>query len=311
MQENLEYIEAKQKFDEYYHNTIIPSVQPLEKRRKKFLSYFILICLVVICWVGLLITGKIPLKGNNYGFILCMAVLGICAPMLFYYKQTKESILPILVNFFGDFLYIYQPELSEALLKKSLVMKQYDSLSTDDGFEGTYNNIPVVITEYTRFRHREQKKDGISRIIKQKKGHGIIFRAKMNKDFEGQTIIVRDKGFMNKFSHYKGMQRVGIEYPEFEKAYEVYSDNQIEARYILTTVMIEYIMQLKNVFKAVEYSFFDNQVLINIEMKENFFECSSFFRTIINKKRLYKNFNQFHLLFSIIHILHLHQNKLL
>ena len=102
--------------------------------------------------------------------------------------------------------------------------------------------------------------------------NGIIFYASKNKNFKGQTIIVKDKGFLNKPVSYNKLKRVGLESIEFEKSYEVFSDNQIEARYLLTTVALGYLIELKRKFDKVEISFFDNHVFINIKTKKI---CSS------------------------------------
>jgi len=312
MENNPEYFAEREEFYKYFDNVIVPSVQEMESRRKKYLFWFLAICSLVIAWIVLLITGQMPFayKGE-YGIFICVLVLGVCAPMLMYYKQSKENILPVLIGYFGNFTYLFRPDISESAIQAGRIMKKYDKLSTDDGFEGTYDEIPVKIIEYTRFEHKKRRKNDMDVMVYQPQGHGIIFSAKMNKNFQGQTIVVKDKGILNKLARYKGLMRVGLESPEFEKAYEVYSDNQIEARFILTPVMLEYMMELKKIFPKTEFSFFNNQLQVNIEMKENFFECSSFFRSIINKKRIEKIFKQFYLLFSIVKTLHLNEKKLL
>ena len=312
MENNPEYLAAKERFDHYYEETIVPSLQEVETKRKRYLLWFILLCMFVSVWVGLIITGKISLfHGGDEGLIICFAVLAVCAPLFMYYKKSKESILPSVIGFFGDFHYDFRPKISDSLLEKSKIMPTYSSIKTDDSFSGKYQDVSTVITEYARFERVVQKKENVKRLVEKKCGHGIIFFAEMKKNFTGQTIVVKDKGFMNKFTHYKGLSRVGLESVEFEKAYEVYSDDQVEARYILTAVMLEYIMELKKVFPKTTYSFFDNQVFINVELKGNLFECSSFFRSVLNKKRIEKNFKQLYLLFSIVDTLRLNQNKLL
>ena len=81
----------------------------------------------------------------------------------------------------------------------------------------------------------------------------------MNKKFKGQTIVIKDRGWLNKLTHFKNLQRVGLESPEFEKAYEVYSEDQIEARYLLTAVMLEYMLRAKKNYPAITFSFFNKK----------------------------------------------------
>lgn len=312
MENSPEYLVARQQFYDYYDNTVTPALGKIEKKRRQYLVAFSAIILLVILWIVLLITGKISFlaEGEN-GFILCLVVLLICAPIFMYYKKSKESILPLLIGFFGKFDYTYHPNLPLSVLNQSQIMKKSDDLAADDGFDGEYKEVPISIVEYVRYKYQEQKEDGVRKIKRKVKGRGIIFEAEMKKKFSGHTIVVKDKGVLNKLSRYKGLERAGLESTEFEKAFEVYTNNQIETRYILTAVMIEYMLELKKLFPHAEYSFENNNVLINIEMKKNMFECSNFFRPVINKKRAETYFKQFYLLFSIIEILHLNQKQML
>ena len=317
MKPNSQYLAEKQKFDDYYAQEILPTLQAIEKTRKKYFRWFMFLCLIVLAWIAYIImTFKERISGiSEYSsaldVVMCIMVLAVCLPMFLYYKKSKESVLPQIINYFGNFQYGYKAELSPALLEASCIMPQYDRLDTDDTFSGMYEDVAISLTEYTLKKQVKTKQDNEIRYTYVKSGHGIIFQSQMNKKFEGQTIVVKDKGILNKFTHYKGFSRVGLESSEFEKEYEVFSDNQIEARYILTATMLEYMHLLKQLLKNISYSFFDNQVLINIEIKENFFECSSFFTSVINKKRIDNIFNQFYQLFAIIKTLQLNQKKLL
>ncbi len=312
MEDSPEYLAARQQFYDYYDNVVTPSLREIEKKRHHYLGGLIAVILLVVLWIALLLTGKVSFLGEGEnGFIFCLLVLCVCTPIFMYYKKSKESILPLLIGFFGKFNYTYHPNLPLSVLNQSQIMKKSDDIASDDGFTGEYKEVPVSIMEYARFKYQEQKEDGVRKIKRKVKGRGIIFEAEMKKKFDGHTIVVKDKGMLNKFSRYKGLERAGLESPEFEKAFEVYTDNQIEARYILTAVMIEYMLELKKLFPNAEYSFVNNNVLINIEIKKNMFECSNFFRSVINKKRAEKHFKQFYLLFSIIEILHLNQKQML
>ena len=313
MLDNLEFNSAKQQFEIYYTEKVFPKLVKMEQYRKKMLHRFVLMSILVAAWLGyallhLMSASAIPLILNIAG---CTAVLLTCLPMLSYYRQSKESLLPVLAGFFGKFEYAYQKELSEEILSYSKIIKPHDIIRTDDCFEGAYEEIPVKITEYTLYQKSYQQTNGQRRIAKHKTGGGILFRAKMNKKFKGQTIVVKDKGWLNNLVHYKNLQRVGLESPEFEKAYEVYAEDQIEARYLLTTVMLEYMLKAKKMHPDITFSFFNNEVLINIETNKNLFECSNFFRTLLNKKHIEQNFLELYFLFNIIKTLHLNQKQIL
>lgn len=317
IENNLDYQAKKHDFETYYQQIIVPALMPFEQERRKYLAQFIAICTFVVAWIAFTIinfphifNSENDTTGSIFGLASCLVILLLCWPMLRYYKRSKENLLPLITGYFGKFDYVYQPSVSHDILEQSKIMKSYDKLSTDDSFNGQYEGVPVTITEYTRYKYQKPTKERPQGTYK-KLAHGIFFWAKMNKNFSGQTIVVKDKGFLNKFAKYKNLAKVGLESTEFEEKYEVYSDNQIEARYILTPTMLEYMLELKSSFTHTEYSFYDNMLFMNIELKENYFEASNFFRPIINRKNIEKIFTELYLLFSIVETLKLNQQRLL
>jgi len=318
MQNSQEYNILKSSFDSYYQAKILPQLHEIEQKRKRYFFSFVFASIFTLAWCILLLQGKLnsiidelSSKGINIGLLSCLFILLICLPMIGYHRQSKESLLPLLVNFFGSFDYSYKSVILDDTLQDSRIMPKCDKIEFDDGFNGIYDDVEVSIREYITYKEKLIRNENISQYVLKKDKRGIIFCSAMNKEFKGQTIVVTDKGIINKIIKFKGLDKVGLESPSFEKFYEVYSDNQIEARYILTPVMLEYMEKLKSSFSKIEFSFFNNSVFINIITKKNMFECNSFFTSIINKKRIYKNFNELYLLFSIIRTMHLNEQRLL
>ncbi len=312
-----EYEECKLKFEQYFVANILPKLMVLENNRKKMLRIFLLMAFFAFAWLGyvflrkLCISEELPEMPPYMGFAGCMMILAACFPMFNYYSKSKESLLSLLVSFWGDFSYTQAKAIPEKLLYDSKIMKQYDKFATDDCFEGTFDTVSISINEYILYKEKYIKTNTGRMLTYQKDRGGILFAAKMNKSFSGQTIVVKDKGWLNNLTSYGRLEKAGIESPEFEKVFEVYTDNQVEARYLLTTAMLENILKLKSFFPKIEFSFYQQNVLINIETKKNLFECSSFFRSVINKKRINKTFDELYLLFSIIKILRLNQKTIL
>ncbi len=316
MPENTEYTVALQQFETYYAQTVFPALQKVEARRKKSLAVFCLIVPFVFAWLAFVayqvmqrLSNQEYIDLSQYGLITCLAILLACLPMFGYYRKSKESLLPLLAGFFGEFSYAWQPQIPDKLLQQSKIMKKYDRIASGDSFSGIYDGVPVSITEYAMYRRRSE--GGKSAVTYARFGGGIIFYARMNKKFSGQTIVVRDKGWLNKLAHYKNMQWVGLESPVFEKAFEAYSDSQVEARYILTAAMLEYMAALKKQFPKIEFSFFQEHLFINIQTVKNQFECTGFFTSVLNKKRIERSFKELFLLFSIIRIMRLNQQAIL
>lgn len=313
-----EYIELKKQFDEYYHKKILPELIKAEATRKVYLRTFVVMSVLVLIWLAFSIYSQFSHAENLADKILShmelintIVVLVVCIPLYLYNRATKLNILSSIVNFFGKFNYTHNQIENDGLLTDLILSETMDKIEIDDNFVGTYEGVAVNITEYKKFELNTRRING--QIIEEyrKKGQSLLFVAQMNKKFEGKTIVMKDKGFLNKITKYENLQRVSLEDVEFEKKYEVYSDNQIEARYILTTAMINRMIHLSNIFPKMEYNFVNNKIIININTKKNMFECNSFFRTLINYNRIKRNFDEFYLIFSIIKIIKLNEKSIL
>ena len=100
---------------------------------------------------------------------------------------------------------------------------------------------------------------------------GFFFIADFQKDFQGQTVIYRNSWL--KIGN--GKQRVKLENPEFEKSFDTFSTDQIEARYILTPSLMEKLLELDRKFPGrITVSFLNSMVIIAIPDSKNHFEAS-------------------------------------
>ena len=210
-----------------------------------------------------------------------------------------------LASFFGTFEYEFESKLPDDLLEYSHIFKGFTINQGDDFFVGTYNDVGITIAEeklqkevYVNKRRRKVT------IFK-----GICVLLDMNKPFEGHTVVLKDGGILNVLKRVSGLQRVHLEDIAFEKIFEVFSDNQIEARYLLTTAFMERVLKLRDLFggKSIQFSFFKDKLLFAIPTKQDMFEPCSFFKTAINKPQIDLVFEQFYMVFSIINLLKLNQ----
>ena len=114
--------------------------------------------------------------------------------------------------------------------------------------------------------------------ITNRKFRGIIVEFVMNKKFTGHSFFISKTYKSNDISFNKSQLRpVNLEYT---KKYNVYSDNQIEARYILTPALMERIEKLQLVFdaKSICGSFKDNKLTIAINTGKDMFAMGNDFK---------------------------------
>ena len=115
---------------------------------------------------------------------------------------------------------------------------------------------------------------------------GLLVEIDMNKDFEGHTFILEKNNLKDNLTVDRDKyQEVSLEDIEFSNEYNVYSQNQIEARYILTTAFIERIKNIKETFKAkyIRVSFKDKKIVILIHTGRDMFNLANFLLDIGEK----------------------------
>lgn len=130
---------------------------------------------------------------------------------------------------------------------------------------------------------------------------GFFFIADFQKNFKGQTTIYRNSWIKLHF----GEQRVKLESPEFENSFDVYSNDQIEARYLLSPSMMERLLALDRKFPGkITVSFRNSNVIIAIPDTTNHFEAS-IWQSMLNDRILKREFNVICLLLGIVDDLNL------
>ena len=110
---------------------------------------------------------------------------------------------------------------------------------------------------------------------------GVVIELCMNKNFQGHTFFLEKsmKAGRILFNH-KDYDYVNLESTEFMKKYKIYSTDQIESRYILTTAMIERLTNLSFMFnvESIRGSFKNNKLILAINTKKDMFEMGSDFK---------------------------------
>lgn len=80
----------------------------------------------------------------------------------------------------------------------------------------------------------------------------------------------------------KKMQDVKLESALFEKQFNVYTKNQVEARYLLSPTFMDRLQNLRTAFgtQKIKCSFFDDQIMFAISTRKDLFELGSLFKPL-------------------------------
>ena len=116
---------------------------------------------------------------------------------------------------------------------------------------------------------------------------GQMIRIAFPKKFQGITVVRRDAGLFNVLQRWTtSLQRVGLGDSRLEKAFEVYSNDQVEARYLIHPVFMERLLALETHFKGkrLRCAFESGDLLIAIEGGDKF-EIGSMFKRLDDIER--------------------------
>ena len=302
-------------FENHYKKHLQNKVVKFEQDRIKALKVarknaFICIPIMLIIPFGIphLLYIWINIFGDNYLeflFFIILIVYGmliwfITNSMTLYQETIKTEIFPNILSFFGDFEYNHETQKSAGSYEYSGLIPNFQRETSEDHISGKYKGVHIDLFETELEKRVKTKKSSYYKTI----FRGILITLSMNKKFNGKTVVRKDSGiignwFKKKFS---SLKNVKLEDPNFEKMFEVYSDDQVEARYLLTVTFMERLKELADTFggKSIQCCFYNKELFMMIPIKKNMFEPGSIYEPedfIDDSKSLIKELN---LLFNII-----------
>jgi hypothetical protein len=300
---------------QFYQTELLQDLRVLEESRKAALARVVMVSaggvvLAAIC--GVLLRDKGPLPIFVAGGLL-IAAGGLAARMPQRYRgRFKAVVIARLVRFIDEGLQ-YSPDqgLPEAAFREADLFKQHiDRFKSEDQVAGKVGATDMVFSEV----HAEYK-------TRDNKGHtqwhtifrGILFAADFNKDFHGKTVVLPDTaerlfGRLGQTLQSWNVTRDGLvrlEDPEFEKEFVVHATDQVEARYVLSTSLMERILQFKRkTSKRIALSFVGSKVFVAIPYTQDLFE-PRLFRTLLDFDPIVRYFEDLQLAAGIVEDLNL------
>lgn len=221
-------------------------------------------------------------------------------------KETKLMLVEPVTAEFGIHYEMNPAQPADMMTFRSLdLVPGWDRSKYEDRLTGLRNDTPYEFFE----AHLEEKRTTTDGKGRTRTTWVTVFRGqcmvvKFHKQFQGVTKVYRDAGALNFFKKLGQMgkaQRVKLEDPVFEKAFEVYSTDQIEARFILTPDFMERLLGLERTFKGkqVRCAFSGGEMFLACEGK-NLLEPGSMNRTMDDLGRVREMLEDFAAIFLLI-----------
>lgn len=290
---------------EKFYKFIEPSLKSYELMRIGFLMLVLILETVIAASIIYWFYESV-LTLQNANHIKVIFVMVIIGSLIYFYVKKefevkiKERIIEDFMKCFKDFDWEYwtlnDSQIDRKTLKSTKILPNFQENYSDDNFVGTYKGIPVKISEQTL-------KVGQG-IYKTNVFNGIVIEYDFkNKFLFPAEIIVKDSGLFAP----KGYEKVILEDSKFNRMFNVYSNNQIECRYILTTGFMEKLKALKILFdaKSIALSFFKNHLYIAVDIGKDCFNIAKLYRRTNDKKLFEKMYNQFDFILKIPDLLRL------
>jgi hypothetical protein len=276
---------------EFYTNELSVDLHQLEQKRKQVMQNT-LIAVGVIGILGLIVAGVMVSKGAPppvfiFALVACVVIGAIAFSFIVkgYKREFKQRVIGRIVQFLDPGL-AYQADglIDKHTFKGSKLFKHHiDRYKGEDLIHGQVGKTDIMFSElHAEYKTGSGKDTHWHTIFK-----GLFFIADFNKHFRGQTLVLPDSaeklfGGFGKMLQSWNMGRpdlIKLEDPEFEREFVVYGNDQIEARYILSTSLMQRILDFKNKTGTKIYlSFTGSKVYVAVPMKKNMFEPKYFSR---------------------------------
>ena len=275
---------------------LAPTLQVLdaERQRQAAKCRTAAIVCVVIALVGALLVVGATGGRVSYWIIAPLLLAGIIYTFVAggakkaYADGFKTMVMPALVSAFGELHFTPNSGLGESEFNRANLFPSPDRYSSEDLITGRIGETSLRFSEV----HAEERRTttdgkGNTRTHYVTIFRGLFFIADFNKNFVGTTYIVPEgiSGSLGRFG--KSIQSLGgkmagrgqlvqLEDPEFERQFVVYSSDQTEARYILSSSLMRRYLALEGRFGGeVSAAFLGGSLYLMVASGQNWFEPPS------------------------------------
>jgi len=216
--------------------------------------------------------------GDDCGAGITLAVLigiwfWVNGPKRAYAKAYKKKILPSVAKLFGPFSYDVDGEIPMDELEPSKIIPHHHRYKSEDHFSGVYKGTKIRFAEiHLEERRRSRRRTYYVTVFK---GLAVLISMK-NKNFLGHTILVKNAGKIVEWFKEKtdGLKRANLVDPVFEKMFDVYTNDQVEARYLVDPKIIDRYKDMEEIYEAddVSAAYYNNELLVLLSSDKNLFE---------------------------------------
>jgi hypothetical protein len=237
--------------------------------------------LPALAFLWILLPVEIGAKFALSAMILALGFGWAEMPKIKAVKKVKIGINEAIAGALG-FEYEHDCEASQAfsLCETYSLVPNYDRSSFEDRWSGMLGGMPFAVHEAKLEERRGSGKNRRWVTV----FRGVIMQVGFDRKFHGTTVLVEDRAHSGFFGGRKDsvtlggqqLDHVEMVHPEFEDAFDIYSNDQVEARYIVHPTYVERLIALENAYQGEDICTLFHQGDLVVALKaNNMFESGS------------------------------------
>ncbi|MDQ0315014.1 DUF3137 domain-containing protein [Amorphus orientalis] len=310
-------------FGAYYEAEIAPDLAQIEGRRK--LMAFGVRALWGLSGVGLLLflsagmlAPSLGMDRDTLGFAGGALLFGGIGGAILLGKLARAPFKRILVGrtcaFFGLDYKTKGFDFPIDAFRDAEILPRFDKHRLRDGISGRHRGVDIQICEAVLTRVRDNSRGNSIDRKSEEAFDGLLLAYGFAEPFSGDTVVLSDMTWLG--NKLKGLtqsgERVTLEDPEFERQFEVYSDDQVEARYLLQPRFMERLVSLAgrlNAGKRMSLAFRGNRLLVALRTDADFFEGGAVGKDATDRERAEELLREIQMIFNVVDVLDLGERR--
>lgn len=295
--------EEFQSFPAFYETDIAPYLREKEDVRQRAVMQagLIVIAGAVIAFAAFRYG---PFGEGNIQAGAVLGVLALAAAMWRINRTRSDITGGLLGRVCGKLGYAYRRDIGRpdyfAEFDRLKLMPNFNRESWEDEVRGARMGAGFVFCE-AHLKYKSGGKNSSTRTV----FHGQLLVIDYAKRFLGETVVRRDAGIFNRFGKPgANFQPVGIASPKFEKIFEAWSTDQVEARELLDPLVLERFEELDRLFNGAKLraAFTGGQLYLALETGDKL-NMGTMFAPLEGPARLENILREFDLIFDLIDVL--------
>lgn len=290
-------------FRAYYEEAIIPYLRRKEDARQSAVMHA---GLTVIAGAVLAAAAFrfLPFSEANFQIaaVIGMITLGVAGWRI---NKTRSDITDgLLEKICGKLNHAYRRDIGRpdyySEYDRLKLLPRFNREQWEDEVRGERHGADFVFCE-AHLKYKSPGKNSRTRTV----FHGQLLVIDYHKTFLGETVVRRDRGVFNRLGKPgKAFQKVGIASLKFEKIFEAWSTDQVEARDLLDPVVLERFEELDRLFDGAKLraAFSGGKLYLALETGDKL-NMGSMFTPLEGPARVEKILQEFDVIYDLIDVL--------